>query len=192
MILEGLVVTVASNGAPHLAPMGSWVPSEKFDRFLLRPFVETKTFVHLRAHPYGTFHVTDDILLIARAVTGQPPEVEFLPASRIRGFVLRAACRAYEFEVVEVDCPDGRRACLDCRVLCAHRLRDFLGFNRARHALLELAIHATRLWLVEPAVVRAELERARVLVQKTGGSREEQAYQVLRDFIEAYYVQGNR
>jgi uncharacterized protein len=53
--------------------------------------------------------------------------------------------------------------------------REFLGFNRARHAVLEASILASRVRMLPAEEVRAELRRLQVLVDKTGGSRERDA-----------------
>ena len=51
------------------------------------------------------------------------------------------------------------------------RVRDFFGFNRAQHAVLEAAILATRVGLLPAGEIFAQLERLRPLVAKTGGPR---------------------
>jgi hypothetical protein len=68
-----------------------------------------------------------------------------------------------------------------------HRLdrRPFSGFNRARHAVLEAAILATRLHLLPAQQVRLHLELLEPAVQKTAGERELQAWQLLLDYIHA-------
>jgi hypothetical protein len=76
------------------------------------------------------------------------------------------------------------RVTLSCRIVERIPLRDAFGWNRAHHAILELAIHATRLHILEPDFLAAEIERLQPLVDKTGGHRERQAWQILNDFIE--------
>jgi hypothetical protein len=61
--------------------------------------------------------------------------------------------------------------------------REFIGFNRARHAVLEMAIHATRLHLVEPGFVDAEVARLQVIVDKTAGPEEHEAMRLLVDHV---------
>ena len=51
-------------------------------------------------------------------------------------------------------------------------MRDFFGFNRAKHAVVEAAILATRLHLLPLAEVAAEFTKLRVIVGKTGGPDE--------------------
>jgi hypothetical protein len=59
------------------------------------------------------------------------------------------------------------------------RTRDFFGFNRAKHAVVEAAILATRLHLLPLAEVAAEYRKLRVIVGKTGGPDEHTAMDLL-------------
>jgi uncharacterized protein len=57
--------------------------------------------------------------------------------------------------------------------------RDFIGFNRARHAVLEGAILATRTHLLPAGEIQREYARLQVLVDKTAGPREREAWALL-------------
>ncbi|MBX9622795.1 MAG: DUF447 family protein [Gemmataceae bacterium] len=182
MILEGLVTTRNADGSPHLAPMGPRVGAD-WARFVLRPFPTSGTYKNLSAHGEGVLHVTDDALLIARAAIGRadpPPPVR--PAVRVAGFVLADCCRSYEFVVRSVDA-SGERVAIDAEVVHAGRHRDFWGFNRARHAVVEAAILATRLHLLPHDEVAAEFKKLWVIVGKTGGPAEHEAMDLLDEHL---------
>ena len=180
MILEGLVTTLDPNGSPHLAPMGPRVGPD-FASFVLRPFPTSGTYRNLLAHPEGVLHVTDDALLIAKAALGAAhPLPPLRPAEEVNGFVLADACRYYEFVVKSVDA-SGERVSIEAEVVHTGRHRDFWGFNRARHAVVEAAILATRLHLLPHDEVAAEFRKLRVIVNKTGGPAEFEAM----DFLES-------
>jgi hypothetical protein len=98
--------------------------------------------------------------------------------------VLADACRAAEFRIVDRD-ESTPRVTLRAEVVHVHRLRDFFGFNRAMFAVLEAAILATRAHLLPPGEIAAEYERLAVLVQKTGGPREHEAFAFLRQYLSA-------
>src|SRR5947209_13061351 len=103
MILEGIVTTVSPTGALNIAPMGPEV-EPALERFVLRPFRTAQTYANLKAHGEGVLHVTDDVLLLARAALGPPdPLPPMRPAARVRGWVLTGACRYYEFRVTACD-----------------------------------------------------------------------------------------
>ncbi len=178
MILEGLVTTVDPDGSPHLAPMGPRVEGD-FTRFTLRPFPTSNSYQNLLRHPEGVLHVTDDALLLARAAIGAvdvfPP---VRPAEKVRGFVLADACRHFEFIVKSVDA-SSERVSIEAEVIYIGRTRDFFGFNRAKHAVVEAAILATRLHLLPLSEVAAEFKKFRVIVSKTGGPAEHAAMDLL-------------
>ncbi|MFL5242550.1 MAG: DUF447 domain-containing protein [Gemmataceae bacterium] len=181
MILEGIVTTLSSSGEMHVAPMGPRV-EPAMDRFLLRPFPSSQTYQNLRRDGEGVFHVTDDVLLLAQAAVGRidPPPPHF-PAAQVKASVLAEACRFYEFRVSAIDDRE-QRVRIDVDVVHSGRLRDFIGFNRAKHAVVEAAILATRIDILPHSEIVADYRRLAVLVEKTGGPREIEAF----SFLEAY------
>lgn len=186
MILEGLVTTLGPSGVVNVAPMGPRLPPpyrlEVGGHVELRPFKTSRTFANLQAHPEAVLHVTDDVLLIARAAIGDVADAATFAASALRGAVLADACRAYELKVEVAEQP-AERATFRASVVHVHRLRDFFGLNRALFAVVEAAILATRVHLLPAASIEAECARLAVLVEKTGGPREAEALALLRDHI---------
>lgn len=179
-ILEGIVTTRHADGSMHLAPMGPRV-HPTVTRLLLRPFPSSTTYRNLRAHGQGVFHITDDVLLLAKAAVGGLREFPaWHRAEQIDGFILDDACRAHEFVIRSID--DSReRVHIDAEVVRSVTQRDFFGFNRAKHAVLEAAILATRFHLLDLTEVRGEYDRLRVLVEKTGGPAEHEAFAFLQE-----------
>src|SRR5262249_49960741 len=106
MILEGIVTTTSAAGEVNVAPMGPRFPEASGEpaHFVLRPFRTARTYRNLREQGEGVLPVTDAVLLLARAALGpvEPPPPLF-PAARVRGWVLRDACRYHEFRVVACD-----------------------------------------------------------------------------------------
>lgn len=181
-VLEGVVTTLNSDGSPHAAPMGPIVGAQ-LERLWLRPFRTSTTFKNLQRSSVGVFHVTDDVELLARAAIGPlEPFPETLAANAIPGFILTDACRWYAFEVESF--AEGERASLVARIVDRGVLRDFFGFNRAKHAVVEAAILATRVHLLDADRLAAELERLAVPVAKTGAAAEVRAFELLRRFVQ--------
>jgi hypothetical protein len=181
MILEGIMTTLDAAGEVSISPMGPIV-DEAMRELVLRPFKTSRTYVNLKAHGEGVFHVTDDVWLLARAAVSKV-DVETVPTRTVRGRVLAGACRAYEFRVIDVDDAD-ERTFLQAEVVATHRMRDFFGFNRAKHAVVEAAILATRTALLDRTEILAEFERLAILVEKTGGDAEHKAFDFLRNYVE--------
>src|SRR5205085_2204233 len=88
LIAEGIVTTVNPDGSANISPMGPRV-NRDFTRLVLRPFQTSTTYQNLKRTGEGVFHITDDVLLIAKAAIGQlTPEPALQPAPHVRGFLL--------------------------------------------------------------------------------------------------------
>jgi hypothetical protein len=153
------------------------------NRFLLRPFRTAQTYGNLKAHGQGVFHVTDDVLLLARAALGPlEPAPGLIPAQRVSGFILQDACRYYEFQVDTIDDRE-ERSRIEVEVVHSGRLRDFFGFNRAKHAVVEAAILATRTDFLPLEEIASEFRKLAVIVDKTGGDQEKKAFTFLQEHV---------
>jgi hypothetical protein len=153
-------------------------------RFVLRPYRTSTTYRNLKAAGEGVFHVTDDVLLMAQAAIGAPfdPAPELVPAGVVSGWILADACRYHEFRVTSLR-DDEERTTIEVETVSRGRLRDFLGFNRARHAVVEAAILATRTAFLPSHEILPEFEKLAVIVRKTGGEAEEAAFRLLREHV---------
>jgi hypothetical protein len=153
-------------------------------RFELRPFKTSTTFLNLKAQGEGVLHVTDDVLLFAQTAIGdaRPPLPATRPADAVTGQILIDACRYYEFRVIELDDRDDR-ATIIVESVAEGRHRDFFGFNRAKHAVIEAAILATRIGLIAHGEIIADFRKLAVIVDKTGGPRERAAFTLLHRHV---------
>jgi uncharacterized protein len=181
-IIETILTTQNQAGVLNVAPMGvEWGE----DTIVVKPFLDTTTFRNLQATGAAVVNVTDDVLLFAQAVAEEPTAANppGSPARVVRGHVLEAACSWREVEVISVDATPPRSRIVS-RVVHREVRREFGGFNRARHAVLEAAITATRTHLIPADQVRAEFERLRIIVDKTAGPREAEAMALLSAFVD--------
>jgi uncharacterized protein len=182
LILEGIVVTLSLEGKPNIAPMGPRVDRD-ISQLLLRPFQTSQTYSNLKTTGSGVFHVTDDVELLARAAVqhlAQPPAL--VPVGGFPSPRLADACRWFAFRVESID-DNEQRAAINCRVVTRGELRPFLGFNRAKHAVLEAAILATRIGIIPDDEIRTEVNRLAAIVQKTAGLQERTAFNFLQRHV---------
>ena len=181
LILEGLVTTLNDTGAVNIAPMGPIVDRE-ITRLTLRPFKTSTTYSNLKYSGFGVLHVTDDVELLARAAIDQ---IEFAPrttpARAGPGVILLDACRWYAFRVVDLNDREDRTQ-IECEVVDHGRQRDFFGFNRAKHAVLEAAILVTRIGILPADQIRDDFQRLAVIIEKTAGEEERRAWELLQHF----------
>ena len=182
LILEGIVVTVDAQGQPNIAPMGPRV-DRAISRLVLKPFNTATTYRNLKATGCGVFHVTDDVLLIAQAAIGtiaKSPQLTPIPSFNCPR--LTDACRWWAFRASSID-DSAERTTIDCEIVQVGEVRPFFGFNRAKHAVLEVAIWATRIGIVPDEEIRREVARLSPAVEKTAGEQEQAAFALLRDFL---------
>jgi hypothetical protein len=179
-IVETVTTTINPDGTVNCAAMGvEWGD----EIIVIKPFRPTRTLRNLRATGAAVVNLTDDILLFTQAALGDPrPPTR--PAAAIDGAVLADTCSWREVAVAAIDA-SGPRARVTTRVVGRGAGREFLGFNRARHAVLEASIIASRVRLLPAAEVRVELERLQVLVDKTAGPREREAMELVRRHVRA-------
>jgi hypothetical protein len=96
--------------------------------------------------------------------------------------VLADCCSWREVQVTSVDSTPPRSR-IDTAVVHHGTHRDFIGFNRACHAVLEATIYATRVHMLSRDFLERELQRLQVIVDKTAGPREFEAMALVADFI---------
>lgn len=181
-IIEGLITTWNHDGSTNIAPQGPivLVPGEKL---LLRPWQGSRTYDNLWRDRCGVFHLTDDVLLLAETAIGEPRSAPVLvPATNIDGMALADSLESWEL-VIEEAAEQGPRSEMTARIVNRVVRRVSSGWNRAQFAVIEMAILATRLHLIAAPIVKADLERWRTLVEKTGGVREVAAYELLAEYI---------
>ncbi|MCA9196146.1 MAG: DUF447 family protein [Planctomycetales bacterium] len=183
MILEGLVTTKNADGSTNVSPMGPVVEAT-MQSFVLRPFQTSRTYQNLVREGYGIFHVTDNVLQLAQAAVGQPSAPNWLSHDEFPMQILQDACRWYAFTIRSIDASETRSE-IHCCVTRHGFLREFMGFNRAKHAVLEAAILATRIHLIPQDELFQQLDQLAILVAKTGGKDESQAFQFLVEYVKS-------
>jgi uncharacterized protein len=176
VILETIITTVADDGAVNFAPMGvEWGE----EAIVLKPFLETATYRNVMATRAAVVNLTDDVRVFARAAISNP-QYPTRPAAVVRGVVLADGCSWREIDVRSIDSTPPRSR-IETAVVHRGMNREFIGFNRACHAVLEAAIYATRLHLLPREFVESELSRLQLIVNKTAGPREFEAMSLLTD-----------
>ena len=180
MILETIVTSLDPAGLINFAPMGvEW--GEEI--IVLKPFLETRTFQNLTDTRTAVVNLTDDAMLFAQGAISSP-QFPWIPAAVVNGAVIQAACSWRELEVITIDATPPRSR-IDARVVHRGFTREFMGFNRAKHAVLEAAILATRTHLLPAEQIKEEYARLQTIVDKTAGPREQEAMTLLTQYVQS-------
>jgi len=185
MIVETVTTTINPDGTINCAAMGvEWGD----EAIVIKPYRGTRTLRNLQARGAAVVNLTDDILLFAQAAL-EDPHPPTRPAVVVDGAVLADACSWREVAVEAID-DAGPRAHVTTRVVGGGTGREFIGFNRACHAVLEASILASRARRLPEAQIRGELARLAVLVEKTAGPRERAAMDRVRAHVDAALAAG--
>lgn len=193
MILESLVTSVDAEGRVNLAPMGPVVIGDLSSadlsgvRFQLRPFLSSRTFANVSVHRHAVVHVSDDVMTFARAAVGQIDDDEVIGlVHRLDDTDWWPLIDCHRWFAVEIESVKAGelKSQMDCRIVRSGVVRPFFGFNRAKHAVLEAAILATRTHVLAVEDIRDQLARLQPLIDKTAGPREHAAFALLTRTID--------
>jgi uncharacterized protein len=181
MIREAVITTCARDGTAHVTPLGYRMQG---DHVILAPFTPSRTLENLRAQRVAVLNFTDDVRIVAGALTGRR-NWPTIAASRIDGRRLADPLAHWELEVESVYEHPERPEFL-CRIVAQQNHRPFLGFNRAQAAVLELAILVSRLAWLEAKKIRDEMAYLQIAIDKTAGPGEREAWQWLVAAVAAH------
>ncbi len=200
MILESIVTSVDADGKINVAPMGPDVDDSPLEGspgepvFTLRPFQSSRTYGNLVDNGNAVIHVTDDAGLFARAAVGALGDDDFIQGlvrqiDDTPWWVLKDCHRWFAVSVVSTS-GDGPRVEMRCEVMRSGIVRPFFGFNRAKHAVIEAAILATRTHLLSRESIDDQLRSLQPLIDKTAGQAEQSAFEFLRKTIDERISRG--
>jgi hypothetical protein len=173
MIFETVVTTLASDGTPHVAPFGV---RYRDGRVVLKPFKPSATLDNIRGSGHAVLNLTTDVRVFAGAVTARwlgPRQWNLLP---VPNGVRLAQALSHAVLALEHDDQDPERPTLTLRRVHEEQHLPFAGFNRAQAAVIEGAVLVSRLHLLPPEKIDAELAYLQIAVDKTAGSAEREAW----------------
>lgn len=182
-IRECIVTTVDKSGKVHIAPLG--IIGEQ-DGWVIAPFRPSTTLDNLGAVPFAVASYTDDVRIFAGCLTGRKDwptvPVDNCPVPR-----LAAALSHSVLQVVSVT-DDGVRPRHFCRIVQEETHAPFTGMNRAKAAVLELAILVSRLGMLPRAKIEAEIAYLSIAIEKTAGPQEAEAWGWLMQRVRDHFA----
>ena len=182
-IFETVVTTQSPEGVPHVAPMGVRYQA---GRVVLMPFKPSTTLSNVLATRHAVLNLITDTRVFAGCVTGRRAW-PLLPAERIAG--QRLACALAHVELVlEEHVDDAQRPVLKLVRVHEASHAPFLGLNRAQAAVVEGAVLVSRLQMLAPDKIEAEMAYLQIAIDKTAGPRELEAWDWLFAAVQAFYA----
>lgn len=182
-IRETIVTTVDRDGKVHIAPLG--IIAED-DGWIIAPFRPSITLDNLAEVPFAVANYTDDARIFAGCLTGRKdwPTAPIADCAVPR---LEAALAHSVLEVVRID-DDGMRPRHFCRVVAEEMHAPFTGLNRAKAAVLELAILVSRLGMLPREKIEAEIAYLAIAIDKTAGPAEKEAWGWLMERVADHFA----
>lgn len=186
-IRECIVTTVDKAGKVHIAPLG--IIAEK-DGWVVAPFRPSTTLDNLNAVPFAVASYTDDARIFAGCLTGRKD----WPTVPVTGYPVPRLAAALAHSMLEVASvsDDGLRPRHFCRVVQEETHAPFTGMNRAKAAVLELAILASRLNMLPREKIEAEIAYLTIAIDKTAGPEEVEAWGWLMQRVNDHLTAANR
>jgi hypothetical protein len=180
-IVETIVTTTNAKGEAHIAPLGLIAEGH---HWVIAPFRPSRTLDNLREVPFAVASHTDDVRVFAGCLTGRR-DWPTRGADTVPGVVLESAVAHWELGVDHAT-EDDVRPRFSCRIVHAASHRPWEGFNRAQAAVLECAVLVSRLGMLAPEKIEAELKYLEIAISKTAGEREAEAWGWLMERIAAW------
>ena len=170
-IRESVLTTQAADGSVHIAPLGI---IQEGEHWIVAPFRPSTTLANLEASGKAVVNFTDDALIFAGCLTGRKD----WPLAAIEGCEIPRLAAALSHDVLEVvDVKqDETRPRFRCRTVSSGEHRRFTGMNRAKAAVLEAAIRASRLHMLPSEKIEDEIAYLKIAVDKTAGPDEHKAF----------------
>jgi len=181
-IRESIVTTVNADGTAHTSPLGL---IEEPPWLVIAPFHPSTTLDNLRRQPSACVSYTTDVRVFAGCVARRQTAWKVVAAERVGGFRL-ASCLAHDELEVDHVREDALRPRFACRVVHEAVHAPFRGFNRAQAAVVEGAILVSRLAMLPPEKVAAEMACLQIAIDKTAGPDEREAWRWLLEAVAAF------
>ena len=178
-IYETIASTENEDGSTRVAPLGA---RRQGEHVMLAPFAPSRTLDNIRRSGQAVVNLCQDVTIFAGCITGRhdwPTEA----SSKVRPQRLRDASAHLEVQVVSEQ-GTGQRASFACSIIHAESHAPFIGHNRARAAVVEAAVHVSRIGILPTAQIRQYLDDLQPQIDKTAGPQEEQAWQWLLQHLE--------
>lgn len=185
-IRESILTTIDAVGVVHVAPLGI---IEADGGWIVAPFRPSKTLENLETNGIAVVNYTDDALVFAGCLTGRKD----WPLVAVEGCPVPRLADALSHDVLSVSHVEAHelRPRFHCKVVSSAQHAPFLGMNRAKAAVLEAAILASRLHMLTRDKIEAELAYLSIAIDKTAGEREKMAWDWLQEKIAAHLARAD-
>jgi hypothetical protein len=178
MILETIVSTINQKRKVNFAPFGI---KKKSKNIIISPYIPSITLQNLRYNNCAVINYVDDASFYVNCILGKK-NFKKKKTQIIDGFFLVNSL-SYDEVVVKKIIEDSVRPSFICEVVKSVLKKKYDGHNRAKAAIIEACILASRVKLLKKKKILDELNYLSIGVEKTAGNLEKKSWEKIKNFI---------
>ena len=181
-VRETIVTTKNIDNTIKISPLGIYI-----DENILRikPFKPSISLDNILRNKSGVINYVDDVRVFASCIVKNDIKIELTKVDKIDCSRIKSAVSHTEFIIDHVK-DDNLRPTIICKPVNEEIHRMYYGLNRAKSAVLELCILASRLGIIDDEKIKNEIKYLNIAIKKTAGRNELEAWKWLNDYINTY------
>tara|TARA_B100001173_G_C15997351_1_gene551759 strand:+ start:916 stop:1485 length:570 start_codon:yes stop_codon:yes gene_type:complete len=181
-VRETIVTTKNIDNSIKISPLGIYI-----DENILRikPFKPSISLDNILRNKSGVINYVDDVRVFASCIVKNDIKIELTKVDKIDCSRIKSAVSHTEFIIDHVK-DDNLRPTIICKPVNEEIHRMYYGLNRAKSAVLELCILASRLGIIDDEKIKNEIKYLNIAIEKTAGRNELEAWKWLNDYINTY------
>jgi len=181
-VRETIVTTKNENNTIKVSPLGVYIEN---DILKLKPFKPSISLDNILRNNSGVINYIDDVRIFASCITKKNMDIDFEKTNKVDCARIKNSISHTEFIVKNVE-HDDTRPTIICEPVNEEVHRMYYGFNRAKAAVIELCILASRLGIIDDDKIKKEIKYLQIAIDKTAGEFELEAWNWLIEYINNY------
>ncbi len=181
-VRETIVTTKNIDDTIKVSPLGIYIENNILK---IRPFKPSISLENILRNGSGVINYIDDVRIFASCIVKKNIKINFLKTKHIDCSSIKGAISHTEFIVEHIE-HDNLRPTITCKPVNEEIHKMYYGMNRAKSAVLELCILASRLGIIEDKKIQNEIKYLQIAINKTAGDNELEAWTWLINYINKY------
>ena len=178
MIIESIITSSDKAGCVNVAPFGIKLNE---DIITISPYIPSKTLENILYNNSLVINYVDDANIYVDCIVGEK-KFKLNKCKKLNCYYLKNSIIHHEAKVIDYK-PDPVRPIFECKIIYSENHNDFMGINRARSALIEACILATRTSYLGKSKILSDLEYLSNAINKTSGKIEKKSWTKIKNFI---------
>ena len=181
-VRETIVTTKNIDNTIKVSPLGIYIEKNTLK---IRPFKPSISLENILRNKSGVINYIDDVRIFASCITKKKININFTKVNKIDCSRIDGAISHTEF-IIEDIIDDDARPTIICKPINEEIHKIYYGLNRAKSAVLELCILASRLGIIDDKKIQDEIKYLNIAIEKTAGESEIEAWLWLNEYINKY------